>query len=493
VTATKNVPPVVTMDKDELISIDDTEYVSPWVSDPDGSIESYKWMEGSVVLSTKSSFEYTPKTVGKHTLTFTATDDNGATTSDTMDIIVVTTENKAPDITLNGDYRLRYLKLNVGETFVRPTPTAKDAIDHNDISSRIKVKENVDTSKAGTYYVNYTVTDTRGNVGLKILTVYVYDNLPPRITLNGARVVLTDIDEPYVDAGASAEDFIDGVIEVQTTGAVDTSKLGTYTITYTATDKAGESSSKTREVRVVPARPVITLEGPGISKGADGHYHLTLVKGDRYPSVDIKSKATLKGKSITVTRPFDDYFDIEISTRSARTLIYKFKAVNPTTDVEVEKKLIVVVQEHPLTEIVRKKIGKNVHTEGFTKVGNKTYFLASVDGDANLYITDGTSAGTHFIKRLGLSQFNTTDQFTVVGDTLFFRTEQHFFDWRYNNSFLYKVKGRTADSIAGMNTRNHPEDYNELFLIGNENGKLLYRIMNKTYLYNPQNGKTTQR
>ena len=265
-------------------------------------------------------------------------------------------------------------------------------------------------------------------------------------------------------------------------------------MTLTVTDNDGATASDSVLVEV-DAVPIITLEGPGISKGADGQYHLTLVKGDSYPTLNVKSKATLNGENITVTRPFHDYSP-KLRTDWVNTFTYKFTTVDPKLDPfwnTIEVRLIVVVQEHPLTEIVRQKIGKDAHTQGFTKVGNKTYFIGAPDDDANLYITDGTSAGTHFIKRLGLSQFNTTDQFTVVGDTLFFRTEQHFFDWRYNNSFLYKVKGRTADSIAGMNTRNHPEDYNELFLIGNENGKLLYRIMNKTYLYNPQNGKTTQR
>jgi len=413
-----------------------------------------------------------------------------------MVIIVVTNAQyyNSPRIVLNEDYFLHILELNVGEVFVRPTATAKDDIDYNDISSRIKITGSVDTSKVGVSYITYTVTDTRGNIGLKVLSVEVYENLPPRITLNGADDILIDIDETYIDAGARAEDFTDGVVEVKTTGTVDTSKLGTYRITYTATDKAGASSYETRSVEVVPARPVITLEGPGISMDADGNYNLTLQKGDSYPAVNVKSKATLKGVNITVTRPFR--YTPQLRTDWVKTFTYKFSAVDPKLNAffdSVEVKLIVVVQEHPLTAIVRQKIGKDAYTNNFTKVGNKTYFTAIVGGDTNLYITDGTSAGTHFIKRLGLAQFNTADQFTVVGGSLFFRTQQSLYDINYMNAFVYKVTGTTAAWIDGMSTHTYSNYVDRIQLIGNENGSLLYKMRNKTYLYNLQSGKITQR
>ncbi len=57
-------------------------------SDSDGSITSYEWKEGSVVLSTAESFTKSDFTVGTHTVTLTVTDDDGATHSDDVSITI---------------------------------------------------------------------------------------------------------------------------------------------------------------------------------------------------------------------------------------------------------------------------------------------------------------------------------------------------------------------------------------------------------------------
>lgn len=76
------------------------------------------------------------------------------------------------------------------------------------------------------------------------------DIVKPVITIKGDAQVTLTVGDTYTEAGASATDDVDGTVAVKTTGSVDTTKAGTYTITYTATDKAGNKSTATRTVIV---------------------------------------------------------------------------------------------------------------------------------------------------------------------------------------------------------------------------------------------------
>lgn len=83
------------------------------------------------------------------------------------------------------------------------------------------------------------------------------DTTPPVVTLNGQDTVYLILGERYSEAGATAEDNRDGVIAVQISGLVDNLQPGSYTLTYTATDKAGNKTSKIRTVIVESNAPVV--------------------------------------------------------------------------------------------------------------------------------------------------------------------------------------------------------------------------------------------
>ena len=63
----------------------------------------------------------------------------------------------------------------------------------------------------------------------------------------------------YDDAGATADG---GETVTLTTGTVDTDTVGSYTVTYSATDAAGNTGTATRTVTVVDTTaPVVTNSG----------------------------------------------------------------------------------------------------------------------------------------------------------------------------------------------------------------------------------------
>src|SRR5205823_5269388 len=79
--------------------------------------------------------------------------------------------------------------------------------------------------------------------------------------INGANPMSIQCGTGYAELGATATDTCDGGIAVTISGLVLTSK-GSYTVTYTAKDSSGNTSTATRTVNVVDTNaPVITLNG----------------------------------------------------------------------------------------------------------------------------------------------------------------------------------------------------------------------------------------
>ena len=88
------------------------------------------------------------------------------------------------------------------------------------------------------------------------------DNVPPVITLNGSNPDSVELGNAYTDPGATAFDEFHGETPVSASSNVDTSTVGSYTITYTATDLDGNTATATRTVNVVDTTaPVITVLG----------------------------------------------------------------------------------------------------------------------------------------------------------------------------------------------------------------------------------------
>ena len=89
------------------------------------------------------------------------------------------------------------------------------------------------------------------------------DTTPPVITISGNSELDVPFGEVYEDAGASAADNKDGTVSVSSTGEVNIYEPGTYTITYSATDLAGNSASIDRIVTVLPKMVMLTLSAFG--------------------------------------------------------------------------------------------------------------------------------------------------------------------------------------------------------------------------------------
>ena len=77
------------------------------------------------------------------------------------------------------------------------------------------------------------------------------DTTAPVVTLNGASAQTISLQGNYTDMGATANDDQDGAIIPVSSGSVNVNQTGVYTITFTATDAAGNEGSVDRTITVV--------------------------------------------------------------------------------------------------------------------------------------------------------------------------------------------------------------------------------------------------
>jgi hypothetical protein len=89
------------------------------------------------------------------------------------------------------------------------------------------------------------------------------DVTPPVITLLGDNPMTVIKGETYVEPGVTVLDGIDGVIVPVITGSVNINSIGSYTITYTATDSSHNKSTETRIVNVEYASSYIIRSSSG--------------------------------------------------------------------------------------------------------------------------------------------------------------------------------------------------------------------------------------
>ena len=211
----------------------------------DASLLSVNSSTGVVSLTADPDYE----TKSSYSFTVTASDAAGNTSASTTVTFSITDVDEIPPV----------ITVTSGTDTVQIGSTWTDAGATADGGETVTSSGTVDTSTVGTYTITYSATDAVGNTGTATRTVtVVLDNTPPVITLLGEATVTIEVGSTYSDAGATA----DGGETVTSSGTVDTSTVGTYTITYSATDAVGNTGTAIRTVNVVDTTaPVITLLG----------------------------------------------------------------------------------------------------------------------------------------------------------------------------------------------------------------------------------------
>ncbi|MDB4797689.1 DUF5011 domain-containing protein, partial [bacterium] len=131
------------------------------------------------------------------------------------------------------------------------TPKVEAGFPYNDAGATadggetVTASGTVNTSVVGTYTITYTATDASGNVGTATRTVIVEDTISPVITVTTGNDTV-ERGSSWTNAGATTTEG-----SISFTGSVNTDAVGTYTITYSATDSSNNTTTATRTVTVV--------------------------------------------------------------------------------------------------------------------------------------------------------------------------------------------------------------------------------------------------
>ncbi len=144
-----------------------------------------------------------------------------------------------------------------------------------DINSRITYYTDIPaTIPPGSFKIYYVAKDAAGNAdtvsrNVTITEVEIPDTDPPTITLKGLPTIAISVGDAFNDPGVNVSDLRDpNPVVTKVPNTINTSVTDTIVITYTATDKAGNSAFVTRTLMIQDA-------GPGVIKPT-----LTLVGGD---------------------------------------------------------------------------------------------------------------------------------------------------------------------------------------------------------------------
>jgi len=324
--------------------------------------------------------------VGNYTVTYSATDDQGNPSSVIRNVYV--RDTTGPSITLSefSQGTIDYTLERFG-TYVEPGVSAG-------IFSVSIDTSNIDASNVGTYYVTYTSTDENNNTTTRTRTVYVVDTTPPVITLNTPISPTVQRYSVYTDPGATASGP-DGTFNVTTVNNVDTSTVGTYTVTYTATDDYENTSTATRTVTVEDTTgPVITLEEGDSPETTD--YTV-----ERFTTYTDPGYSADGGETVTLTST------VNMSVVGDYTVTY-----SATDDQNNTSSVVRNVYVRDTTAPIVTIIGSN---PDYVERGSNTPWVDAGSSSANEDIESTTLVGTTTIKNPS-NQVRSVINSSVLGD-----------------------------------------------------------------------------
>ena len=281
---------------------------------------------------------------GTYKLTLTVKDSKGAKAEKKVTVtvkqkVVKPEVNEAPvitakDITLNvGD------KFNLADLQIKATDR-----EDGDLTDKVAVEGNVNTTKAGVYTITITVQDSKGAVTTKKVTVTVKEkevvNTKPTISADNVTITEGDsFDKSMLNIKANDAEDGDLTDKVEISGKVNAMKAGTYTLTLTVKDSKGATATTkvTITVKAKEAKneaPVITANDVTIKCGEKLSNTMFNAKANDTEDGDITKDLTIDTSKVNTNKvgTYNVYLAVKDSkgAKAEKTVKVTVKSTNPT-------------------------------------------------------------------------------------------------------------------------------------------------------------------
>ena len=240
-------------------------------TDSDGRVTDYTWDFGDGTTASGPSVTHTFTAADDYTVTLTTRDNDGATSTDTVQVSVVPNQPPSASVSANKtaakidrpisfdgsgssdpDGSITSYEWRFGDGSTASGPTATHSY-----------------GSAGTYDASLTVTDDNGDSTTETVTISIDTNDAPSVTAD-ATPTTADPDETVSFSGSATDpdgsiesyewDFGDGATATGPNPSHAYGSTGTYTATLTVTDSYGTTASDTVTIDVSQnASPSVSL------------------------------------------------------------------------------------------------------------------------------------------------------------------------------------------------------------------------------------------
>jgi len=396
-------------------------------------------------------------TLGSYRIVYSVADQAGnqATANRTVKVIAQDeVDNAAPVISLVGENPQQLMQ---GKIYTELGATAVDERD-GDVSENIVIDASaVNSETIGSYEVSYTVSDAADNSSVKnrivnVVAVSDIDTSAPIISLLGDNPQQLTQGETYLELGATALDEMDGNITtniVIDSSALNNQLVGSYQVSYTVSDDAGNTAVKNRTINVVAVEnangPIISLIGSNPQQLLQGQAYIELnataideTDGDISADITIDASAVdmqtsgnysvvysvvdTAGKNVSVQREVQ-VIAPQLQTTGLSDLSYVSPGAADFTDIALDSfdNAYVIFQDKANASVTR--IRKQV-AGGWQNLGNNDGILSSQSASyQQVAIASDDSVYTAFIEnnqvkltQLVASNWQAFSAPTITGD-----------------------------------------------------------------------------